>query len=119
MAEAFLCREEWPQIRGPHMTRHVGWAWPGEENEQAVAGRRSSRACETVFGQTSRIETAVGEPLLGEGSDNGSVRAGADLDGVFRNIPAIEALQGPSGSDSVQFATLEFRASRMRSVRLA
>jgi hypothetical protein len=72
-------------------------SWPGEENEQAVAVRRSSRACEAVFGQTSRIETAVGEPLLGEGSDNGSRKAGVDPDGVFGNIAAIEAAPGPAG----------------------
>ncbi|MBP2448610.1 hypothetical protein JOH51_006118 [Rhizobium leguminosarum] len=30
-AEAFLFREEWPQIRSPHTTRHVGWSRPGEE----------------------------------------------------------------------------------------
>ena len=49
----------------------MGAQRPGEENEQAIAGRRSSRACEPVFGQTGRIKTAMGEPLLDEGSDDG------------------------------------------------
>ncbi|CDZ55407.1 Hypothetical protein NGAL_HAMBI2427_62080 [Neorhizobium galegae bv. orientalis] len=32
-----MSREEWRLIRGPHMSCHVGWWSPGEENEPAVA----------------------------------------------------------------------------------
>ncbi len=96
LAESFLSREEWPQIWGPHMTRHVGWAWPGEENEQAVAGRRSSRAREAFFGQTSRIETAVGEPLLGDGPDDGTVNVRRDSGRRCRGYP-VSPIEGTRG----------------------
>jgi len=60
----------------------VMWGGRGQRKKTSrpFAGRRSSRACEAVFGQTSRIETAVG--CLGKGRTM-ALRAGVDPDGVF------------------------------------
>jgi len=81
-----LYREEWPQIRRPHMPRHVGWAWPAEENEQAVCGKTIKPSLRGGFWSDKPHRDRGG--LLGEGSDNGS-KGGRGSGRCFRNIPAI------------------------------
>jgi hypothetical protein len=72
MGRGFLVSRGMATDRGPHMTCHVGWWSSGEENEPAVAPSRTSRVCEADFGQTSRIETALGDPCVGVGC-NGAI----------------------------------------------
>lgn len=82
--------------RGLLVSRGMAVQPQGEENEPAVADADRAEQSEAAFGQTSRIETAVGELLFGEGSDNGS-KAGVDRDGVFGTSLQSKHPQGPSG----------------------
>jgi hypothetical protein len=62
MGRGFLASRGMDANRGPRMTCHVGWLWPGEENEPAVADADRAEQSEAAFGQTCPIETAGDVP---------------------------------------------------------